>query len=96
MEVLLLTPAQQDFTEAAQLMEGLPYMRTNKVQSLLEISNSVKAKRLYLYLGNKFNHEWAKKIDRSKIDLGSGKRVLVKGGIYDPEFQITFPVIQEE
>ncbi len=96
MEILQLTPAQQDFTEAAQLMEGLPYMRTNKVQSLLEKSNSIKAKRLYLYLGDKFNHEWAKKINRAKIDLGSGKRMLVKGGVYDPEFKITVPDIQEQ
>lgn len=96
MEVLQLTPTQQDFTEAAQLMEGLPYMRSSKIQSLLEKSNSIKAKRLYLYLGDMFNHGWAKKIDRSKIDLGSGKRMLAKGGIYDSEFQITVPEIEEQ
>lgn len=96
MEVLQLTPVQQDFTEAAQLMEGLHYMRTSKVQSLLEKSNSIKAKRLYLYLGDRFNHEWAKKINRSKIDLGSGKRMLAKGGIYNPEFKITIPDIPEQ
>lgn len=95
MEVLQMVPTMQDFTEAAQLMEGLAYMRASKVQLLLEKSSSIKAKRLYLYLGNKFNHGWVKKIDRSKIDLGSGKRMLVKGGIYDPEFKITIPEIQE-
>ncbi len=96
MEVLQMVPTMQDFTEAVQLMEGLAYMRASKVQLLLERSNSIKARRLYLYLGNKFNHDWANKIDRSKIDLGSGKRMLIKGGIYDPNFQITVPEIEEQ
>ncbi|HLX52478.1 MAG TPA: type IV toxin-antitoxin system AbiEi family antitoxin domain-containing protein [Aquella sp.] len=96
MEVLQLTPTQQDFTEAAQLMEGLAYMRASKVQLVLEKCNSIKAKRLYLYLGTKFNHDWIKKIDMSKIYLGSGKRMLTKGGTYDSEFQITVPEIQEQ
>ena len=96
LEVLELIPKKQDFTEAAQLMEGLPYLRPSKVQSLLEKCTSIKAKRLYLYLATKYNHAWLKKLDLSKIDLGKGKRMLVKGGTYDPKFQITVPIIERE
>lgn len=96
LEVLLLVPKEQEFTEAAQLMEGLPYLRPSKVQVLLEKCTSIKAKRLYLYLATKYNHNWLKKLNLSKIDLGTGKRMIVKGGTYDPKFQITVPLIHEE
>ena len=29
--------------------------------------------------------------DLDKIDLGSGKRVIAKGGVYDKKYQITIP-----
>ena len=63
LEVLLLVPKEQDFTEASQLMEGLPYLRPSKVQSLLEKCTSIKAKRLYLYLATKYNHDWLKSLN---------------------------------
>ncbi len=96
LEVLQLVPKEQDFTEAAQLMESLPYLRPSKVQALLEKCTSIKAKRLYLYLASKYNHNWLKKLDPAKLDLGKGKRMIVKGGTYDPKFQITVPVINGE
>ncbi len=96
LEVLQLVPKHQDITEAAQLMEGLPYMRYAKVQSLLEKCTSIKAKRLYLHLATRYNHDWLKKLDLTKINLGRGKRMIVKGGNYDPVFKITMPNIEEE
>lgn len=96
LEVLQLVPKEQDFTEAAQLMEGLPYLRSSKVQSLLEKCVSIKAKRLYLHLAAKYNHNWLKKLDLTKFNLGKGKRMIVKGGTYDAKFQITVPLTHEE
>ncbi len=32
-----------------------------------------------------------KKIDISRIDLGSGKRVIIRGGKFDLDYQITCP-----
>ncbi|MHB1680926.1 MAG: type IV toxin-antitoxin system AbiEi family antitoxin domain-containing protein [bacterium] len=96
LEILQLAPKEQDFTEAAQLMESLPYLRSSKVQSLLEKCTSIKAKRLYLYLAVKYNHNWLKKLDLTKFDLGKGKRMIVKGGTYNSKFQITVPLIHEE
>ena len=34
---------------------------------------------------------WFNKLDRSAIDLGKGKRLIVRGGRYDSEFRITAP-----
>lgn len=96
LEILILVTNKQDFIEAAELMEGLPYLRVNKVQLLLEKCTSIKAKRLYLYLAAKNNHGWFKKLNLEKIDLGKGKRMIIKGGVYDAEFQITVPMLDEE
>ena len=30
-------------------------------------------------------------LNLDKIDLGSGKRVIAKGGVYDKKYQITIP-----
>ena len=96
LEVLQLIPKKQDFVEAAQLMESLPYLRVNKVQHLLEQCNSIKAKRLFLYLATKYQHTWLKKLDITKINLGSGKRVIIQGGYFDKEFQISVPIMDGE
>lgn len=34
---------------------------------------------------------WFNKLNRSAIDLGKGKRLIVRGGRYDSEFRITAP-----
>ncbi len=89
LELLHLVPKEQSFEEARLLMEGLVGLRPKLVQSLLENCRSIKVKRLLLYLAEHCNHAWAKKIDQSKLDLGSGKRVIVPGGKFDSKYQIT-------
>lgn len=89
LEVLHLVPKEQSFAEARLLMEGLVGLRPKLVQNLLEQCRSVKVKRLFLYLAGSYNHAWLKKLDPSKITLGSGKRVIVPGGKLDPKYQIT-------
>jgi hypothetical protein len=51
----------------------------------------VKVKRLFLYLADKAGHEWLSYINIQNIDLGTGKRSIVEGGIYIPEYRITVP-----
>jgi len=91
MECLYLAPKKQQLYECYELMEGLNNLRPDLVQQLLEECTSVKVKRLFLYLAEKINHQWMAYIDLDKIDLGSGKRLIVKNGIYDPKYQITIP-----
>jgi len=91
LEDLYLVPQQESFEEAYYLMEGLRTLRPAMVQSLLESCNSIKAKRLFMYMADKSNQTWVKKLDLKKIDLGKGKRAVVKGGVFDKKYQITIP-----
>lgn len=91
MECIYLAPDKQDLMECYELMEGLNTLRPQAVQSLLEQCQSVKVKRLFLYLAEKAGHEWFKHLAIQKVDLGKGKRALVKGGAYVDKYQITVP-----
>ena len=91
MEVLYLVPGRESFDEASQIMEGLTTLRPHLVQLLLERCNSVKVKRLFMFLAEHHNHAWAGKLDTSKVDFGKGKRMLVKGGSLDTKYNITVP-----
>ncbi|MGB4848534.1 MAG: type IV toxin-antitoxin system AbiEi family antitoxin domain-containing protein [Saprospiraceae bacterium] len=91
MECLYLAPNEFDLLESYQLMEGLNTLRPDQVQQLLESCNSVKVKRLFLYLAEKAGHQWFSKINLNNIDLGSGKRSLVKNGVYISKYEITVP-----
>ena len=91
LECLYLAPEKQELLECFELMEGLNNLRPKVVQELLEQCTSVKVKRLFLYLADKAGHEWLQYLDLQKIDLGSGKRSLVKNGVYVAKYQITVP-----
>ncbi len=66
-------------------------LRPASVQSLLEACTSVKVKRLFLYLADKAGHDWHNYLKLEKVDLGSGKRSIVKDGVYVSQYQITVP-----
>ncbi|HQU93414.1 MAG TPA: type IV toxin-antitoxin system AbiEi family antitoxin [Pyrinomonadaceae bacterium] len=91
MECLYLAPEKQDLMECYELMEGLNSLRPDQVQSLLEKSTSIKVKRLFLYLAEKAGHRWFNQLKPELVNLGSGKRSIVKRGIYIDKYQITVP-----
>lgn len=91
LEVLYLVPKYIDWAEAYQLMEGLPTLRPTMLQKLLTACDSVRVKRLFLFMASKTGHAWNRRLDINTLDAGSGKRSLVKGGVYVPEFLITVP-----
>lgn len=91
MESLYLTSDTQNFQECHEIMEGLTQLRPTVVQELLESCTSVKVKRLFLYLAKKSNQPWFEYLNLKKVNLGSGKRHLFPGGVYNAEFQITVP-----
>ncbi len=91
MECLYLAPKSQSLVEVFELMEGLNNLRPASVQKLLEACTSVKVKRLFLYLANKAGHEWFNYLKLDNVDLGSGKRAIVKDGVYVAKYQITVP-----
>ena len=73
------------------MMESAFSFRPELVQDLLINCNQVKAKRLFFWMAKKNNHHWYKYIDQKKINLGSGKRQIIKGGTLDKDFLITVP-----
>jgi hypothetical protein len=92
MEVLSLVDENEStFTHAAELFEGLTVLRPAVVNKLLAACRNLKVKRLFLFLSLHYRYPWTEKLDRSRIDLGKGKRQIVRGGRYNSEFRITVP-----
>jgi hypothetical protein len=42
-------------------------------------------------MASKANHQWLDFVDQSKIELGTGDRVIVKGGVYISKYKISVP-----
>lgn len=91
LELLDELPRKETFHMADMLMEGLANLRPRRMQTLLERVRSVKVKRLFFFFAQRHGHRWLGRIDKDKIDLGQGKRVLVSGGKLDPVYMITVP-----
>lgn len=92
MEVLsLVDESESSFTHASKLFEGLTVLRPKVLNELLATCWSLKVKRLFLFLSAHYHYPWTEKLDRSAVDLGKGKRLIVRGGRYDREFRITVP-----
>lgn len=96
LEMLHLVPNKQSFDEVVLVMEGLRQLRPKVIQQLLEKCKSIKVKRLFLHLAERFQHPWLLDLDLKKINLGNGKRVIGDGGSYDPKYKISVPKIMEE
>jgi len=86
-----------DVTDAAviyevdALMQAMSTLRPQRVGLLLRHCRSIKAKRLFLALAERHRHAWLPHVPLDGVDLGRGKRVLVRGGRLNPTFQITLP-----
>jgi hypothetical protein len=91
LELLDLVPQKETFIESALIAETLSTLRPKVIQQLLNTCSSVKVKRLFLYLAEKQNHAWLKRLDLSKVDLGTGDRQIVKGGVFNAKYRITVP-----
>jgi hypothetical protein len=91
LESLVLAPIYYNLTDLFQVMEMLNGLRVDLLQQLLGEYKSIKAKRLFLFMAEKSGHSWFEDLDLSKIDLGKGKRSVVKNGVYNAKYQITIP-----
>lgn len=95
LEMLYLVPNEQTFTEAYEIMEGLMTLRPNLLQKLLEECDSIKVKRLFLWMAENQNHQWFNELKFKEIDLGKGKRSIVKNGKLNNKYNITVPAQYE-
>ena len=95
LEELHLVQSNSALEHALLLMEGLSTLRPSMLQQLLVLCTSVKAKRLLLWAGERCRHSWMARLDVTKVDLGTGKRQVFKGGVLDPKYLITVPKPEE-
>ena len=91
MECLLLAPSRYSYMDLYYIMEQLTAVRPAKVQQLLEATNNLTVKRMFLYMAEKANYPWFQSLDLDHIDLGSSKIQLCKGGVYVSKYKITIP-----
>ncbi|MBP6985980.1 MAG: type IV toxin-antitoxin system AbiEi family antitoxin domain-containing protein [Alphaproteobacteria bacterium] len=91
LEVVELLGQHHDFEGCRLLFENLSTLRPKLVQELLEGCTSIKAKRIFLFLSKNLGHKWFNDLDLTRVDFGSGPRDITPGGVYDPEFKITYP-----
>lgn len=91
LECLLLTPAHYSYMDLYYIMEQLTTLRPEVLQSMLENTDNLKVKRMFLYMAQKAGHYWFEMLDKSKIDLGTSKYQLAKNGVYISDYKITVP-----
>lgn len=84
-------PAHESFHQVDKLVEGLANLSPRRLQIQLNSCQSVKVKRLFFFFADRHRHAWLDALDRKSVDLGAGKRMLVKGGKLDPTYLITVP-----
>ncbi|WP_457552588.1 type IV toxin-antitoxin system AbiEi family antitoxin domain-containing protein [Desulfobacula sp.] len=91
LELLADVREAADFSMVEKFFEGAVNLRPGLLVELLTNCKQVKAKRLFLWFSDRHDHAWRKQLETAGIDLGRGKRMLVKGGAYDARYQITVP-----
>jgi hypothetical protein len=91
LELLDELPKHETFHQVDMLMQGMTNLSPRRLQKLLADCKSVKVKRLFFFFADRHSHAWLKPLKNEKFDLGTGKRMLVKGGKLDQAYQITVP-----
>ena len=95
LEVLMDVPEKISFEHADQLIQGLTTLSPRRLERLLKRIRNVKVRRLFYWFADRHQHAWSKKLpDPHALDelgLGSGNRVLAKGGKLDAKYKITVP-----
>jgi len=91
LELLDELPFRESFEQVDRLFEGLVNLGPRRLEKLLLDCRSIKVKRLFFFFADRHQHAWLRRIDKNAIDLGSGKRMLIRGGTLNSAYQITVP-----
>ncbi|KJS26014.1 MAG: hypothetical protein VR75_08770 [Hyphomonadaceae bacterium BRH_c29] len=91
LELLDELPNNESFQQVDKLMEGLSSLSPRRLNELLGGCHSVKVKRLFFFFAERHRHRWMNQLDPESFDLGTGNRVLVKGGKLNRRYHITVP-----
>jgi hypothetical protein len=73
------------------LMQAMSTLRPQPVGLALRHCSSIKAKRLFLALAERHRHARLSHVSLDGVDLGRGKRALVRGGRLYPTYRLTLP-----
>jgi hypothetical protein len=90
-ELMSTIKTAEEISRAHMMLEGAANLRPRVLQVLLEQCRQIKAKRLFLWTARTSGHAWYAQIDKTQVNLGSGKRQIVPDGVLDREFLITVP-----
>ncbi len=91
LECLFLAPQNTNLVECYQILEGMVNLKPKLISELLLSCNSIKVKRLFLYMADKAKHQWFQFLTIDTIDLGSGDRMIIENGAYNSKYHITLP-----
>ena len=91
LEFLVDVGTAADFDFADKFFEGAVALRPALIRELLLSCSHVLAKRLFLWFAARHQHAWFKKLETAGVDLGQGKRSVIKGGAFDARYRITVP-----
>jgi len=91
LELLDELPNRESFHQVDKLIEGLANLSPRRLEKLLLDCRSVKVKRLFFFFADRHQHAWLQRLNKAAIDLGKGKRRLVRGGVLNAAYQITVP-----
>lgn len=91
LELAAEVSSKADFSQLDKLFDSAVNLRPVLLQSLLSSCGQVKAKRLFLWFAQRHHHAWFNALNVDGVDLGSGKRMIVSGGVLDKRYQITVP-----
>jgi hypothetical protein len=91
LELLDELPRHESFHQVDAVVEGLRNLSPRRLQMLLNDCKSIKVKRLFFWFAERHRCTWLPQIDQTRVNLGKGKRMLVKGGKLDPKYLITVP-----
>ncbi len=82
---------ESDFRMADTYFEAATTLRPKLLNQLLPACKMVRVNRLFLWFTKRHNLQYLDSLNLSEINLGNGKRMIVRGGTLDKEFQITVP-----
>jgi hypothetical protein len=91
LEAIHMIDKAHRFEEIAELFETLGTLNPQILQGLLERCDSVRVNRIFLYLAKRSGFSWYSKLNESRIQLGTGKREVARGGRLDSDYLITVP-----
>ncbi len=95
LEVLMDVPEGISFEHADQLLQGMTTLSPRKLEPLLLACRDIKVRRLFYWLAERHKHPWFDRLpDPMNLDdlgLGSGNRMLIKGGKLATKYMITVP-----